>query len=324
MKRISSWLALVGLFLVSKSSAVSLNDIQFWTGTGTNRAALVIEWSAPESTYGSTVPTPIADKSLVWGYCFNGTVSAEQMFIAVMAADPRLYSVVSIHPVYGLGLYGIGYHLGGGDGTGITDGTNINYFTKGLLTNATVDPDSAAPVNTNDLFWSGWYGPSWELWTEQGDAGGFLNCPVRGIGDFWIPDNANNPDSLGVHGQWEFNWGISSRQLTNGSWIGLTVAAGEFEYDTVSPYFVHKHAPALPDPSITALVKNLTGNLQSGRWQAQFLSCTNWLYALDRSSDLKHWTTVSNGIPGNNARLNLADPEPPAAQAFYRIRADQP
>ena len=59
MKRISTWLALVGLFLVLKSSAVSLNDIQFWTGTGTNRAALVIEWSVPESTYGSTVPTPM-------------------------------------------------------------------------------------------------------------------------------------------------------------------------------------------------------------------------------------------------------------------------
>src|ERR1035438_5012145 len=107
MKKIRSWLALAGLFLVSKSSAVPLDGIQFWTGTGTNRAALVVEWSTPESLADTTVPPPIADKSLVWGYRFNGTATAAKMFTAIVAADLRLYAVGTVDPQYGLGIYGI-------------------------------------------------------------------------------------------------------------------------------------------------------------------------------------------------------------------------
>jgi hypothetical protein len=324
LKKIRSWLAIASLFVTVKASAVSFNDVQFWIGTGTNRAALVIEWSTPESTNFSTVPAPIADKSLVWGYRFNGTTTAAQMFDAITAADSRLYAIEVFYPGYGASVQGIGFHLGGGGDLGITDGSVTNYFTNGLLTNATVYVDAAAALNPGDLYWSGWNGPNWELWTELGDAGGFLNCPERGLNPHWTPDDANSPDSMGVHGQWALNYGMSSLPLTNGSWIGFSVAAGEFEYDTVSPYFADKHAPAQPDPAITALVKNLGGGFQAGQWQAQFVSCTNWNYALERSTDLQSWATVTNGVPGNGLNLNLTDPAPPAGQAFYRIRADQP
>ena len=65
MKKIGLSLALASLLFVSKSPAVSLDEIQFWTGSGTNRAALVVEWSTPESFGPSSVPAPVADKSLV-------------------------------------------------------------------------------------------------------------------------------------------------------------------------------------------------------------------------------------------------------------------
>ena len=94
-------LALAGMFLVSNSSAVSLDDIQFWIGSGTNRAGMVIEWSTPESFAYSTVPAPIADKSLVWGYRFNGTATGIQMFNAIVAADPRLYAIEVFYPNFG-------------------------------------------------------------------------------------------------------------------------------------------------------------------------------------------------------------------------------
>jgi hypothetical protein len=324
MKKISSWLAFVSLLLASKSPAISLNDIQFWTGSGTNRAALVVEWTTPESFGYTTVPAPIADKSLVWGYRFNGTTTGAQMFNAIVAADPRLYAVEVFYAGYGTSVQGIGFHLAGGSDLGITDGTTTNFFTHGLLTNATVYIDAAAPLNPGDLYWGGWNGPNWELWTELGDAGGFLHCPNRGTNAYWTPDDPNNPDSLGVHGQWGLNWGLSSLQLTNGSWIGLSVAAGEFEYDTTSPYFTHKHAPVAPDANITALVKNLTGGFQGGQWQAQFLSCSNWLYSLERSPDLQHWITVTAGISGNGTNVIIGNATPPADKSFYRIRADQP
>jgi len=324
MKNISSWLALAGLLLASKSPAVPLNDIQFWVGSGTNRAALVVEWSTPESFGYTTVPAPIEDKSLVWGYRFNGTVTGIQMFNAIVAADPRLYSVEVVYPTYGTSVYGIGFHLGGGGDLGIADGSTTNFFTDGLLTNATVDIDAAAPLNTGDLYWGGFNGPNWETWNELGDAGGFFNAPDRGTNAYWTSTDPTY-DSSGFQGQWELaQAGLSSLQLTNGSWIGFSVAAGEFEFDLSAPYNAHKHAPAEPDASITALVKNLTGGFQGGRWQVQFLSCSHWLYSLERSPDLQQWTTVITNVSGNSANLFLQDSNPPADRAFYRIGAQRP
>jgi hypothetical protein len=317
-------LALAGLFVAANAPAVSFNDIQFWTGTGTNCAALVVEWSVPENLNGTSVPAPIADKSLVWGYRFNGRATAAQMFDAIVAADPRLYAVETFYPDFGASVSAIGFHLGGGGDLGITDGSDTNYFPNGLQTDATVYLDAAAPLNPGDLYWGAEWGPNWEVWTEQGDAGGFFNCPDRGTNTYWT---STDPDYAmsGFHGQWDFApAGLDWLQLTNGSWIGFSVAAATYDPDMSAPYNTHKHAPVEPDPGITALVKNLAGGFQDGQWQAQFLSCTNWLYSLERSSDLQNWTTVTSGISGNGTNLVTADPTPPADKAFYRIRADQP
>ena len=323
LKQIRSWLAVAGLFVTVKMSAVSFNDVQFWTGSGTNRAALVIEWRGPEDFTGTSVPAPIADKSLVWGYRFNDLKTAEAMLDAIAAADPRFY-VVKKYYSFGHVIYGLGFHLNGGD-LGLTDGSVTNFFTNGQLTNSTVNIDAAAPLNLGDLYWGGWNGPSWELWTEAGGNGGFPSCPDRGTNAYWT---STDPDyfSSGYHGQWDLAYGVSSLQLTNGSWIGFSISAGPYDWNNSpgAPYNTHKHAPAEPDPTITALVKNFAGGLQSGQWLAQFVSCTNWNYALERSTDLQSWATVTNTIPGNGNGLNLADPAPPAGQAFYRVRAEQP
>jgi len=324
MKRTGSWLALASLLWASRCPAVSFNDIEFWTGSGTNRAALVVAWTTPESSIGSTVPAPVADKSLVWGYRFNGTAAGSQMLKAIVAADPRFYAVERIDPVYGTGVYGIGFHLAGGADLGITDGSVTNYFTNGILTNATVDVDAAMPLNPGDLYWGGLYGPNWETWNERGDTGGLFHSPDRGPNPYWTPDDPQIPYS-GVHGQWEYaQTGLDGLQLTNGSWIGFSVAAGEFEFDPSAPYNAHKHAPASPDAGVTALVKNLKGGFHSGQWQVQFLSCSNWLYSLERSPDMENWASAASAVAGNGTTVVIADPAPPATHSFYRIRADQP
>ena len=320
MKKIGSWLALAGLFVVFKSSAVSFQDVQFWTGTGTNQAALVVEWSTPESFGSSTVPAPVADKSLVWGYRFNGVTNGTAMLKAVLAADPRLYVVADM--TYGTYVEAIGFNLDGTGVVGITDGASTNYFNTNFVTSFTVDIDAAASLNATDLYWGGYYGPNWETWNELGDAGGFLNAPDRGTNAYWTPDDPQYPYS-GVHGQWEFSqYGLDDLQITNGSWIGFSVAAGEYEPEASAPYNTHKHAPQLPDPGITALVKNFAGKFQAGQWQAQFISCTHWTYSLERSTNLSNWAVVTNGAPGNGVELNLSDVAPPPVAAFYRVRAE--
>ena len=40
----------------------------------------------------------MANKTLVWGYRFNGTATGTQMFNAIVAADPRLYAVETVDP----------------------------------------------------------------------------------------------------------------------------------------------------------------------------------------------------------------------------------
>ena len=326
VKKISLSLAFAGMLFVPKSPAVSLDDIQFWTGSGTNRAALVVEWSTPELLAGTSVPAPITDKSLVWGYRFNGTITGVQMFNAIVAVDPRLYTVETIYS-FGTSVSAIGFHLGGGGDLGITDGSVTNFFTNGLLTNATFDLDVGAPLNPGDIYWGDLWGPNLELWTEQGDVGGFFNCPDRGTNPYWTSTDPSYASS-GFHGQWDLAQnGLSGLTLTNGSWIGFSVASATPDYinfDPNAPYGAHKHAPAEPDTDITALVKNFGGRFQFGQWRAQFVSCTNWSYSLERSPDLKSWTTVTNGIPGNNTNLLIADPAPAVDKLFYRIRADQP
>src|SRR5882672_10785647 len=113
-KKIRSWSAplIAGLVACSFSvaHATSLDDIQFWSGSGTNRAALVISWTSPEVRNNTTVPNPAADKSLVWGYQWNGTNNALQMFDTIVATDHRLF-VAASEPFSGFGpfIYALGY-----------------------------------------------------------------------------------------------------------------------------------------------------------------------------------------------------------------------
>ena len=71
-------------------------------------------------------------------------------------------------------------------------------------------------------------------------------------------------------------------------------------------------------------VQNFIGSFSNGVWQAQFLSQSNWLYALQRSADLQAWTNIAPAIPGNATNLFLQDASPPADKAFYRISAQKP
>lgn len=324
LKKIILGLAAASVVFVSHAQTIALDDIQFWAGSGTNRAALVVEWSTPESYGISTVPAPSASKSLVWGYRFNGTASGTEMFKAILAADPMLFAVADL--TYGTYIEGLGYRLSGSGVSAIADATHTNSLAGRYLTNATVNIDSAAPLLPGDMYWGGYFGPNWEMWIEAGGAGGFANSPDRGPNAYWTPDDPEAPYS-GLHGQWELSFlGLDGLELTNGSWIGFSVAAGEYEGSTAAPYNTHKHAPSMPDTAITAPpVLNLNGAWDnSGLWQCAFTGRTNWLYALERSTNLVNWTAVISDSPGVDGTKLLSDTNSTTAQAFYRIRAERP
>lgn len=250
---------LVASLASSPVLALSLDDIQCWAGTGTNRAALVIHWSAPEVRDDTTVPNPSADKSLAWGFRWNDSANAEDLFNALLAADPRLFAVVSHNATYGKAIYGLGYDQNNNRNFGVRNGTNIfaaSVFTNGLRVASFSQADNLQSLDAGDVFWSGWNGPSWELWHESGLTGGFIAAPNRSTNAYWTPDDPEQPWT-GVHGQWEYaHFGLSGLTLKNGSWVGWSVAAGSFDFfapespGTVANNF-HKHAPVPPEAAAT-------------------------------------------------------------------------
>jgi hypothetical protein len=275
MKRISVVaLALAGAFInVISTRAIALDDIQLWSGSGTNRAAFVIEWSSPEVFNATTVPAPLADKTMVWGFRFNGTTNATAMLNAIIKADPRLYVIED--NTYGTYVVAFGYNLAGNGISGVTDGTNTDNasaFVNGICTNETTNPDAAFPINSSDLYWGGYYGPNWELWCEAGDAGGFQYSPNRGTNAYWTADDPSYYS--GSHGQWLFAFGLDDLPLSDGSWIGFSVASGGDDYlhtNSVGTlaYEMHKHAPVSPEGVYFAYVP------KTNDFAAQIINATN-------------------------------------------------
>lgn len=78
----------------------SAEDITYWVGEGAKQAALVIDW------HDDRLP-----HALVWGYRWEGEVTAEQMLRDVVTADQRLVLLTSPFSSYGIACTGIGYLL---------------------------------------------------------------------------------------------------------------------------------------------------------------------------------------------------------------------
>jgi hypothetical protein len=255
VKKIRLMLALAGCTLVAHVDGITTNEIQLWTGSGTNHAALVIEWNSPQVFNLTTVPAPVANKTLVWGYQFNGTATGTQMLDAVLAADPRLYAVVN--NTYGTFVEAIGYNLNGNGFIGVSDGIqtySARAFVHGDLLNPNLNVDAAYPLNSGDLFWSGYFGPNWLVWNELGDNGGLAASPDRGTNQYWDPDS-------GIQGQWEYSSdGLDLLPLQDGSWIGFSVAAAGYDTNSADPataaFNLDEQAPPSPDGTYVAYVNN--------------------------------------------------------------------
>ena len=60
-------------------ASFSFDDIQFWVGSGSKRAALVIEW------HDGNRPD-----AMVWGYRWDGEATGHDMIVAIAKADQKL------------------------------------------------------------------------------------------------------------------------------------------------------------------------------------------------------------------------------------------
>ncbi len=96
-------------------------------------------------------------------------------------------------------------------------------------------------------------------------------------------------------------------------------SAGD-DYDSVLAHgIVDNLVVTLPPP-----VQNLTGTFSNGVWQARFNDHFNWLFTLERSTNLISWTDASLPASGNRTNLFLQDTNAVSEKAFYRVRAARP
>ncbi len=173
----------------SPYTSFNFSDIDYWVGTGSNEAALVVDFK-----------TSSGDASYAWGYKWDGTATGEDMFRAIAGttvlrqrdggpflgtfagSDARLYLRSS---AFGSGLgnsiFGIGYDLDGDGGSFVSgyEGNEIGYAT-----------------DSDDFYREGWFTGYWSYWISEPTA------PAWGYSGL----------------------GFSSRQLTDGSWDGWSYA----------------------------------------------------------------------------------------------------
>lgn len=162
-------LRLISLFALAASAANALSfgfgDIQYWFGSGSNQASVVIQWDTADSP-----------QALAWGVRFDGSLSGAALFDTVLN-DPRLYAYQEEFS-FGRGIYGIGYDIdnGGVTGSGYTNGGSA--------------PDDALANDPGDRWKVGWLSNGfWSLWTASGsEAAGFSSASV-GVSDLGVTDS---------------------------------------------------------------------------------------------------------------------------------------
>ena len=171
----------------------TMEMIENWTGEGSNRAALAVQWNVDGE-----------ENALVWGFRWDGEATAATMMTAIAAADPRFIIASESGTAFGSTVSGIGYDVNkSGDFAIVKEGEVRKANEMGLIPMSGYSYDGWSCVDPEDYWQSGWYQGYWSYWTKS---------------------SASEP--------WGYsNTGISGRKLTDGCWDGWNFAAGMQSYD---------------------------------------------------------------------------------------------
>ena len=96
----------------ASASVMDFDDLVIWAGTGSNEAAMVVDWRDGQP-------------ALAWGYRWDGAATGEDMFRAIAAADDDFYGSINDTFAFGNFINGIGYDRDG-DGFDVTPALSFN------------------------------------------------------------------------------------------------------------------------------------------------------------------------------------------------------
>jgi hypothetical protein len=158
----------------------SFDDIEFWVGSGANRAAVAIDWDDQ-----STNPP-----ALVWGFRWDGAARGNDMLAAVIAADPRLFAKLRGEPTNPDAVFGLGYDADDDGSFSVDDGTLFDADGIAFTTDPT---DGVAATSMQDDYAEGWLAGFWHYGVAESN-------PFNG--GTWVDSKL----------------GMASRVLTDGAW----------------------------------------------------------------------------------------------------------
>jgi hypothetical protein len=255
MKKKSLILSLVlSIFLsINAFSQFSFNDIKLWAGTGTNKAALVIEWTTPGGGYVTKV----------WGYKWSGTKTGRDMLNAIKAIDPRIFEKAGS---YGdQTVFGLGYDMDC-DGFTYVPGTNETGYAG--------DPQ--------DVYKEGWmYQGYWSYWlSANGTSWSYSNYGIanrtltNGSWDGWrfayAPSWTANPPRTPFTAATACGSSKSIRYTSVASENIVVNESIEMEYDiNISPNPCSDFINIYIEKPVQATILNLNGQVM---FQASFNS----------------------------------------------------
>lgn len=153
------------------SAQIDMNKIQRWIGSGSNSAALAIEWND-----GSEF------KIYVWGYKWDGTKSGADMLNEVAAADPSFYLLRIDGTAYGSAFGGFGFDANGDGNIALMKDGKECAVTDGAYVTSDYDFDDYTAKDPADYWNSGWYTGYWSYWTADNVGGSLSYSSVGATG----------------------------------------------------------------------------------------------------------------------------------------------
>jgi hypothetical protein len=225
--------------LRASDTVTSFADITYWVGTGSNEAALVLDWNDGKDP-------------LVMGYRWDGSATGQDMIFALAQANDDFYITTGdFGGGLGIALFGVGYDRDG-DGFGVTP---TGAFVDGRYEVGRDSPnDGRVATDPDDSYTEGWWQGYWSYYLAG--TGGIL--PLEdGSADAWSYSGT----------------GITNRILSDGDWDGWSFVSFTTALDP-DPYpSAPRNIPAattpVPEPRVASLGLVILGLLCVTRYRGR-------------------------------------------------------
>lgn len=176
----------------SVAGPFTFDDVDFWVGSGANRAALAIDWHR-------NIDDPPA---LVWGYRWDGVASGSDMLLAIVAADERLFAKLGMQADE-IRVYGLGYDAND-DGEFALDDEGLTEFDADGIAYGSAPLNGRPALDEADFYTEGWEFDFWHYGVGVGNpylGGHWLSSPLgivmrplaNGVWDGWAFQDRDEP-----------------------------------------------------------------------------------------------------------------------------------